>query len=471
MTADIECDYLIVGAGAAGMAFADEVLTHSDATVAIVDRRHAPGGHWVDAYPFVRLHQPSAFYGVSSTPLGHDSIDQAGLNAGFYELAGPDEICAYYDRLMSTRFVPSGRVRWFPGCEYQGGGRFVSRISGTARTVRIGRRLVDTTYLEGTIPATNPPPFEVAEDVRCIPVGELVHVGTPARHFVIVGAGKTAMDAVVWLVGNGVSPDAIRWIKPREAWWLNRKWQQPHALLPDFYTGVALQFEAMAAADSVEDLFVRLEALDLLCRVDTEVWPSMFRAAIVSESELELLRSVRDVVRLGHVRRVERTSIELDGGRVSHGEDTIVVHCAAQALSRLEPRPVFEPGRITIQPLRWGFAPFQAALTAFVDLALDEDEEKNSLCPPMRHPNTNEDFVRQFLTSMAGDVARRAYPEIHAWVNGTRLNPGSGVRSCLDDPRVQTAHAKIKHSAPRAASNLARLLDASPLSDNGQSVK
>ena len=51
----LEADYLIVGAGAVGMAFADTLLTDSDATMIIVDRRHKPGGHWNDAYPFVRL--------------------------------------------------------------------------------------------------------------------------------------------------------------------------------------------------------------------------------------------------------------------------------------------------------------------------------------------------------------------------------------------------------------------------------
>ena len=60
----VETDYLIVGAGALGMTFADQLLTDTDASIVIVDRHHMPGGHWNDAYPFVRLHQPSAFYGV-----------------------------------------------------------------------------------------------------------------------------------------------------------------------------------------------------------------------------------------------------------------------------------------------------------------------------------------------------------------------------------------------------------------------
>src|SRR5262245_2698845 len=106
MDQQLRTDYLVVGAGAAGMAFTDELLTHGDATVTIVDRRHAPGGHWLAAYPFVRLHQPSTFYGVSSVPLGQDALDAVGTNAGFYELAGVDEIRAYYERVMHRHFLP-----------------------------------------------------------------------------------------------------------------------------------------------------------------------------------------------------------------------------------------------------------------------------------------------------------------------------------------------------------------------------
>ena len=62
----LETDYLIVGAGAMGMAFADVLMTETDATILLVDRVGRPGGHWNVAYPFVRLHQPSAFYGVNS---------------------------------------------------------------------------------------------------------------------------------------------------------------------------------------------------------------------------------------------------------------------------------------------------------------------------------------------------------------------------------------------------------------------
>ena len=59
----LEADYLVIGAGAAGMAFTDALIGHADVHVTLVDRRDEPGGHWQDAYPFVQLHQASPFMG------------------------------------------------------------------------------------------------------------------------------------------------------------------------------------------------------------------------------------------------------------------------------------------------------------------------------------------------------------------------------------------------------------------------
>jgi len=52
----LEADYVIIGAGATGLAFADEMLSRSDATMILVDRRQHAGGHWNEAYDFLRLH-------------------------------------------------------------------------------------------------------------------------------------------------------------------------------------------------------------------------------------------------------------------------------------------------------------------------------------------------------------------------------------------------------------------------------
>src|SRR5450759_4321815 len=126
MTSMVDADYLIVGAGAAGMAFADTLLTETKATIAIIDRHHRPGGHWNDSYPFVRLHQPSAIYGVNSRSLGSGAKYAQVLNKGRYELASGQEVLSYFDQVMQQRFLPSGRVRYFPMSDYAGDGTFTS---------------------------------------------------------------------------------------------------------------------------------------------------------------------------------------------------------------------------------------------------------------------------------------------------------------------------------------------------------
>ena len=115
----VNTDYLIVGAGASGLAFADALLAEADVEVTVIDRRHAPGGHWADAYPFVRLHTPSAYYGVNSLALGEDRIDQVGENSGYYERATGDEVFEYFaeaaGRLTRDRPGPRAHRPRVPG--------------------------------------------------------------------------------------------------------------------------------------------------------------------------------------------------------------------------------------------------------------------------------------------------------------------------------------------------------------------
>ena len=77
-TISLTTDYLIIGAGALGMGFLDELINNSTSLEAIiVDQRDKPGGHWTEAYPFVRLHSPAVTYGLNSRPLGSGGTDLA----------------------------------------------------------------------------------------------------------------------------------------------------------------------------------------------------------------------------------------------------------------------------------------------------------------------------------------------------------------------------------------------------------
>jgi hypothetical protein len=307
---DHSTDYLVIGAGAVGLAFADTLLAETtDALITIVDRHGKPGGHWNDAYSFVALHQPSAFYGVNSLPLGAGVKDSHGLNAGLYELASGPEVSGYFDAVMRRKLLPSGRVRYLPMTDHLGGGRLRSLLSGEETRVEVRRKTVDATYYGTTVPSTHKPKFEIDPGLRFVTPNALPHLarapeGPPSR-FVILGAGKTAMDVGVWLLGSGVPADRIWWVMPRDSWLLNRLNTQPGMeFFHQAIGGQAEQMEAFAAASSVDDLFDRLEAAGTMLRIYKDVRPSMFHYATISLGETEALGTIRNVIRMGHVRSI-----------------------------------------------------------------------------------------------------------------------------------------------------------------------
>jgi hypothetical protein len=451
----VEADYLVVGAGAMGMAFTDALIDHADVTVALVDRRHGPGGHWLGAYPFVRLHQASSFYGVASTLLGGGRVQRDGPEAGLHERASQSTICAYYGDVLADRMLGSGRVEFFAGCEYLGDGTFVSRMSGQRLEVSERCRLVDARYLAPDIPAESQRRFGVADDARVVPVNDVVRLDEAPSQFVVVGSGKTATDACIWLLARGVDPDAICWVRPRDPWMLNRTVIQPDAAI---YQGmVADLMEVAAAAESLDDLFLRLEDAGIMLRIDRAVTPTMARAPTHATWELEQLRSIENVVRLGHVVTVGRGRIDLAAGSVGVADDALIVDCAAEGLKMPPLVPIWRPEAITLQPVRAGFPCFGAAVTGYVEATRDDDDDKNRLCPPSSYGNTRADWATMNLLGTRNAMAFGSEPDIREWSNRVAINPARIPPEHERTTALDDALSRVQTYRDPALSNLARL--------------
>jgi hypothetical protein len=461
----LKTDYLVVGAGAMGMAFTDALIDHADVHVALVDRRFAAGGHWQDAYPFVQLHQASLFYGVASTVLGTGAVQQQGPEAGLQERARRSEIKNYYDNILYRRFVGSGRVTFLGASEYHADGSshlVTSRVSGETTRVEVRRRVVDATYLSPTIPATTPPPFAVADSAQVIAVNELAALPDAAGSYVIVGAGKTATDAIVWLLGHGVAPDRIMWVRPRDPWMLNRAVVQPEPVVA--LTLAADTMAAAAEAESLNDMFLRLEAAGVMLRIDPNVIPTMAKAPTLGLWELELLRTVENVVRLGHIRSVSQDEIVFERGAVRLPPRSVVVHCAASGLKYPPLVPLWSPDKIRLQTIRTGFPCFNAALAGYVEATRDDDRERNRLCPPNTLPDNPANWARM---QVLGAQAARAYgaePDIAAWANGCALNPSRILPSQRDEPALKAASARLADITERGLARMTELAAEKPLS-------
>jgi hypothetical protein len=464
----IEADYLVVGAGAMGMAFIDTLISEMEARVVLVDRNHQPGGHWTTAYPFVRLHQPSAFYGVNSLQLGGDAIDQVGWNEGLYELATAGEVCAYYDHVMRQRFLPTGRVCYFPMSEYRGDGCFTT-LAGTDYTVSVARRIVDATYMRVMVPSMRPPPYRLAPGIACVPPNDLPGLAAYGR-YVVVGAGKTGIDTCLWLLGQGIAPDRLTWIMPRDSWLLDRATIQPGPLFADqIKAAFSGQLRAVRDAASVDDLFFRLEEAGALLRIDPAIRPTMYRCATVTHAELEQLRRITDVVRRGHLLRIDADKMVLDGGAVRVNASALYVDCTADGAEKRPATPIFDTDRITLQSVRGCQQIFSAALIAHVEAAYPDDVVKNELCAPLPHPDTDLDWLRIALSDYGNQLRWLDDPDLTAWLSAARLDlfghlMGHLLAPASAKPRVRDRILGMAKSALSAtATKLDQLMVDEPL--------
>lgn len=469
MAAHLETDYLIVGTGAVGMAFADTILTETDANIILVDQNAKPGGHWNAAYPFVTLHQPSSFYGVGSVELSKGHKDRVGLNKGLGDLASGAEVQAYFDHVMRHEFLPTGRVQYFPMSDYQGDGEFTSRLTGKTTKVSY-KKIVDATFLKTTVPSTHTPSFDVADDVRFMPLNDLTRIEEAPEAFMVIGGGKTGIDACLWLLEQGVDPDRISWVMPRDGWLLDRRNTQP---TEEFFTHTigaqAAQFESIANATSVTDMFDRLEESGYFLRLDKDVRPCMFHGATVSQMELEELRRIKNVIRMGRVTFVKEGKVTLEKGSVTTKPNTVYVDCSSRAISNISTKPIFQGDLITPQTVRSYQPVFSGAFVAHVETAYETEAEKNQLCGVVQIPNHDMDYLPMTASFMTNQYLWSQDAGIKKWLTEHRLDGFSGLVNSIspDDTEKMDVLNRLRSNAMPAMAKLQQFMAEQAEAANG----
>ena len=211
MTRRVDTDYLVVGAGAMGMAFTDALIDHAD--VARHPRRPSPRGR----RPLARgVPVRAAAPGLELLRRG---VDRARRRAVQQPVPRPGctsgPASPTIRRLLRRRADrPAARVRpghvppglratpaTAPSCRgcpgersqvaraLPGRGRALPRAGHPGRARRRGSR-------------------SPTARVSCRSTTWCTWRRRPSQ-YVVVGSGKTATDAIVWLLGRGVDPDAI----------------------------------------------------------------------------------------------------------------------------------------------------------------------------------------------------------------------------------------------------------------------
>ncbi|MEM8755074.1 MAG: NAD(P)/FAD-dependent oxidoreductase, partial [Pseudomonadota bacterium] len=339
-------------------------------------------------------------------------------------------------------------------------GRFRSLLTGKETEVTVRAKTVDGTYFNTTVPSTHTPNFEIEAGATLRPLNDLPKLTERPDGFTVVGGGKTAIDAVLWLLER-VDPEMIRWIKPRDGWLINRANTQP---TEEFFANTigaqAAQMEAAAAATDVDDLFRRLEEAKVLLRIYPDVKPSMYHGATISEAEVEALRAVTNVVRLGRVTRLGLHEIELERGSIPTTPGTFHVDCSARAVPGAEIVPVFTEDRITVQTVRTIQPVFSAAFIAHVEVAYETVKEKNRLCQVVLIPNHDTDWMRVTAALMMNQMAWSKDDGLRAWLEANRLDGFTAMVRAVDewDEEKMAILGRLRAAGRPAMANLMRMI-------------
>ncbi len=467
----LETDYLVIGAGALSMSFVDSLIENSDRHITIVDRHAKPGGHWNVAYPYVTLHQPSATYGINSMGFDDDRIAVSGPNAGLYELATGTQVRDYFERAMSERFIPSGRVSYHPMSDYisgeSGEHRFRAILGGGETQVSVRRKLVDGRDFTARVPATEKRKFPVGDDVRITTPGRLPECwlgqdGAWERpsQYVLLGAGKTAMDAGTWLLQMGVDPADIGWVRPRETWMINRLATQPGAeYLAQTVDWQLNQMLIAQEAANADEIFLGLEERGHMLRLDPEHLPTKFVFPTISEAEVEMLRTIENVIRIGRLTGIERGVLHGQQGEATVAQDALFIDCTASAAPRQPAQPIWQDGRIIPQLLQVPLVSLSAAVIGYIEATMEGDQAKNSTALPAQITDSPAHYPQALLNGAMNRMLWSQNDDLSGWLAKQRLDPGARIARVIGgaDRETKEAAMRIREATIAAVPNLQKL--------------
>lgn len=347
------------------MAFADEIVHKSDKSLILVDIRKAPGGHLLNRGLGRRkgitgdennkgepLTRPGTACSVPPTPCFVNSRPLKDF-APDKDVLSREEMLDYYQTVLQD-LVSTGRVRFFPECMYSNG--TIRSTLGKVWRLK-AEKVVEANYGEAFSGHRHRLPTAPGIHV-CKLDDPKVLAGAP--EYLVVGAGRTGMEAVFWLLKNEIDPDLITWVLPNDsAFWLRDRGCLGPGPAPVPTPRTAPSPTPRAAGEI----------------------PQEFQCPSLSAEEIEKLRLISNTVRLGHVLGVESSRLLLERGQVPLRTGAMVLDCNEGLEPAAKAVPIWQPGRLVLQPLATCPRAKSAALIAAIELQPGTDEEKNLFKP------------------------------------------------------------------------------------------
>jgi hypothetical protein len=356
----LDCELCIVGAGYAalnGLNAAAKYLMKGDRVV-LVDKNETWGGQWLRQYDFVRLHQPYRMFTAGDQPwaLARDPS----------YLATRLEVL---DHLASVPAVSASHLEVQPlfGHVYRGHrlreGRAeidatpVADRRDNSKSIRVrAKRLLKATGLD--IEMLRPFPISSTK-VRSVGVADPV-LTTPEflesrAPVYVIGSGKTAMDAILYIATRSRSRRPLSLITGSGMFFFVRETMFPRGprryalgtLPADCFLDVASAFDGSNETSVIADL----ERRSVLMNVFGQGGNCRF--GILSSGERDEIKAVVTDVFRGHLVDVDGTSMTVREGKALRQASVVdgswFINCTSH-FRHIPHEPVLQDGGVTCAP-------------------------------------------------------------------------------------------------------------------------
>jgi len=340
-------DYVVVGGGFAGMN-ALRAIHHASpkSSVLCIDKNSQPGGSWNDYYPFVKLHTPHQMFGVNGHPWHHKDRNL---------LSTRDDVLRHFNDFRKT--LPSNfEFAWEVSCNAwhkRQDGRMdvdVEKVDGTSCVD--AHCVIDAKGFDycGHMQRSACKHAAGPNDINEISVNELPteverrKASGKDALYVIIGGGKTGMDAAIFVAKNrGANDESVviigspKYFYKRDNFWNPSRyniffpaWSEKSSFLITEYDGT----EASAL-----ELLQRAEDSDLLLRVG-EAKPDQCFNGFMSVAEKETVERSAQLVPNDYFVRCEdsgvgsRRLVLSSGKTLETKKEVVLVNCRSSLWGR-----------------------------------------------------------------------------------------------------------------------------------------
>ena len=222
--------------------------------------------------------------------------------------------------------------------------------------VNVLKKTVDATLMLTDVPSTKTPEYGISEEVNLIPLNKLADIKTPYKRYVVIGAGKTGLDALMFLLDNNVNPEKIVWVVSNDCWYFSRDLFGLNGKedLKHFPKKFPMVFGALLDSEDLNDAYKKGEEIGMYMRLDKNIWPTKMRAATVSKNEMEKIRTVENIIRHGRIDRIESDKIIFQQGEtIPTDNETLHIDCSASG-TKFAPvkEKIFDGNHIHLQMIQ-----------------------------------------------------------------------------------------------------------------------